>query len=344
MRKLLNLPDFDELPRLQKLIISQCDELVEIHSSLGRHGSLKYISVSCCPKFRSFPTIVHMENLKSLEIGYCNLEDGDIPSGIDRLSNLQELSLRGNKFSRLDFSLLQLTRLKLLNISGCEQLLELPQLPSGLVILKADSCKSVTTTGDCHKNCKQLRHVSLIDVIINDADRLLKSMLEVKSIENGCMLLQLEGVEIAKGFTPLLRGKTCSLQLPEKWYDDFCGFLICVVLYRGDHLDINIRARVMSGMDYQSDVVWEERHSNSMKEAVREGDNDNHQTYKTRSQFLEENDCDKHLRTWVTYVSFGSLRYAARWVQTYKAISFEVDADGCHSFGVRLVDKKSKGV
>ncbi|KAJ0586451.1 putative P-loop containing nucleoside triphosphate hydrolase, leucine-rich repeat domain superfamily [Helianthus annuus] len=179
MWKLLNTPDFNALPCLEKLIISQCDELVEIHSSLGRHGSLKYISVSYCPELRIFPTIVHMENLKTVEIGYCNLEDGDIPSGIDRLSNLQELSLRGNKFSRLDFSLLQLTRIKLLNISGCEQLLELPQLPPGLVILKADSCKSVTTTGDCHKNCKQLRHVSLMDVIINDADRLLEFMLEV---------------------------------------------------------------------------------------------------------------------------------------------------------------------
>ncbi|KAM0066003.1 putative TIR domain, AAA+ ATPase domain, P-loop containing nucleoside triphosphate hydrolase [Helianthus debilis subsp. tardiflorus] len=318
MRKLANTPDFDGLPRLQKLTLEDCKVLEEIHPSLGNHTSLEHLSVSFCTKLRMFPTLVHMENLKTLKIEECRLKDGDIPCGIGELSNLHMLDLNGNSFSQLNFSLSQLTRLELLNLWNCRQLLELPELPSSLVVLNAQGCNSLTSFGDCHNNCKQLSQVSLIDVrrSINDGDKLLQSMLKGKAIETGWMVLRLQGVEVAKGFRPpLLKGRRCRLELPDNWCNDFCGFLMCVAIQGNMDWTSYVRIsmnQVMSGMDFQDDVVW------------------------------KENVFDAY--TWVGYVSFGSLRRTAWWDQTYKSLEFHIEDkhDDSSGFGVKLVNKKSK--
>ncbi|KAL9994338.1 putative TIR domain, P-loop containing nucleoside triphosphate hydrolase [Helianthus debilis subsp. tardiflorus] len=420
MKKLLITPDFDGLPNLQKLTLSYCSKLKEIPQSLGKHRRLEYVSISRCPKLRMFPTIVHMEKLKTLEIEACHkiqefpeiqacmeslvelslkwieievlpssigerctnlislhlsylknlqsiefnfdalkqlenftlqglnqlemtrpqlfemvfhqfprclreldlsaccLEDGEIPSDISELCTLQELNLSWNDFSRLDFSLSQLTQLKRLNISGCEQLLELPKLPSSLAILNADSCKSLVSFGDSHTKCEWLCQVSLMGgSIINDGRRLLQYMLEGKATENGSMLLQLTDTNIPKGFIPnLLMGSRCGLQLPGNWCNDFSGFLMCVVFtndfdWLGDCVSITIR-QTMHGMYSQDDVLWEESESD--------------------------------MRTWVGYVSFGSLRHTSWWDQTFSELSFNIkDKDKeCSGFGVQLVPKKCR--
>ncbi|XP_076902423.1 disease resistance protein Roq1-like [Bidens hawaiensis] len=98
MKKLLSTPNFDGLPCLQKLRLDDCYELEEMHPSLGNLMSLEHVSILDCDRLKTFPTIVHMENLKTLEIGYIHLKDGKIPSGIGELFNLQELNLSGNDF------------------------------------------------------------------------------------------------------------------------------------------------------------------------------------------------------------------------------------------------------
>ncbi|GKC57561.1 Toll/interleukin-1 receptor domain-containing protein [Tanacetum coccineum] len=231
MERLVSTPDFNGLPRLQKLVIFSCKELEEIHPSLGNHRSLKSVRVSYCYKLRMFPAIVRMEQLESLHISGCDkslvfpeiqanmerlvkldldgiqidallssigerctnliylrlfycfslnitqvkfdglkclkkfvcskrhgktlfplpltcslrklnlsscyFEDGEIPSDIGELSNLQDLKLSNNNFSKLHFSLSQLTRLKLLNLSRCYRLVKLPELPSSIAIFIA---------------------------------------------------------------------------------------------------------------------------------------------------------------------------------------------------------------
>ncbi|KAJ0586396.1 putative TIR domain, P-loop containing nucleoside triphosphate hydrolase [Helianthus annuus] len=409
MDKLFRTPDFDGLSCLQKLTLFGCPKLEEIHQSLGSHKSLQHVNVRGCSKLRMFPTIVHMGNLKTLEIRNCykivefpkiqeNMEglvklsiyctgirvlpssigerctnlislnlfdfpnlksiefnfyalkhlkelrlDGlirtrrqflrslpkldlytchfkyaKIPSSITGLSNLQELSLESNDFSRLDFSLSHLTRLKLLDLSYCKKLLELPELPSSLTILKAEGCKSITTFGDCHKNCRWLCQVSLKEgSIISDGDKLLESMLEVcLAIENHYMVLKLTGAKIAKGFTPLLRGNKCTLQLPENWCNDYSGFLMCAIfskdVYGGIYVTIS-KSDETDDMVSQNDVFWEVSDGNSVDKC-----------------------------SWVVYVSFGSLRQSVWWDQTYKALSFDTTREKCKGFGVRLVDKKRR--
>ncbi|PWA66199.1 toll/interleukin-1 receptor (TIR) domain-containing protein [Artemisia annua] len=431
-RKLVSTPNFDGLPCLQKLELCSCDDLEEIHPSIGSHRSLTNITVSDCPNLRMFPTIFKMEKLKLLEIYFCHeslefpdiqsnmeslvelslngigieglmssigerctslislhfyycliikskeinfdglkhlkdfrirgntqhgempldlftevfpqlthrlqrldlvdccLEDGEIPSAIGEMSNLQELNLNDNNFSKLHFSISQLTRLKLLNLSCCKRLLELPQLPSSLAILLANKCDSLTHVGDFYVDCKRLWCASLIcSNMAIDRNRILQSMLQGETAENQCVILQLQGLEIPKGFTPCLRdGSKCTLQLPENWCSDFCGFLMCAVVKNdsGYFFPPTITIKRVTGglprMDSEDDVVWKE----SVGDEI----------------------------TCVGYFPFASLRHTNWWDSTYKKISFSIKMDtftdrdnnfqviinACSGFGVRLIRRK----
>ncbi|KAK1436881.1 hypothetical protein QVD17_02665 [Tagetes erecta] len=313
MSKLLRTPDFNRLPHLQKLTLSNCIELEEIHPSLGNHTSLEYLNVSYCDNLKRLPRVSQMKNIKTLKIMDCRLKEGQIPSGIDDLSNLQELILAGNSFSRLDFSLVQLTQLKSLNLSRCQKLLELPELPPGLAILTAHDCKSLTIVDDFSNDCKELCQVSLID---GWGEILLQAMLKENATENGSMHLCIEGLEILKGFTPLRIGSDYRLKLPENWCNDFSGFLMCTVLskYIFFGLRTSIGIQQMNGVEFEEDMVWEES----------DGDSDVYMTY-------------------VWYVPFGSLRHTTWWDQTYKALEFNIldTYKKPIAFGVRLVDKES---
>ncbi|XP_071699180.1 TMV resistance protein N-like [Rutidosis leptorrhynchoides] len=74
-------------------------------------------------------------SLKRLDLSDCQMEDGEIPGDVGELLNLTELDLSGNNFSRLPFSLLRLTQLKLLSLRHCYNLLELPECASSIDIL-----------------------------------------------------------------------------------------------------------------------------------------------------------------------------------------------------------------
>nr|GEU41203.1 hypothetical protein [Tanacetum cinerariifolium] len=337
LKRLVSTPDFNGLPRLQKLELIECYELEEIDPSLGNHRNLKSVHVLSCYKLRMFPTIVRMEQLESLHIilchkslvfpeiqanklvcskghgktlfplpltcslrkldlSFCSFEDGEISSDIGELSNLQDLNLSNNNFSKLHFSLSQLTRLKLLILSHCYRLVKLPELPSSIAIFIADGCDKLTSIDDLSENCKSLCYISLIDSTVIDGNRLVQSMLKGNAIEHQSMLLRVKGLEIPKQFTNrLYAGNKSRLPLPENWRNDFCGFLICAVVEDNHALwsspDITIREEAsddMRGMFH--DVV-----------------------------------CGKSFGgkfTWVWYVPFASLRCTEWWNPTHKNVSF----------------------
>nr|GFA44939.1 Toll/interleukin-1 receptor (TIR) domain-containing protein [Tanacetum cinerariifolium] len=194
---------FDGLKRLEKFVCSK------------RHGKTLFP----LPLTRS---------LKKLDLCSCFFNDGEIPSDIGELSNLQDLDLSNNNFSKLHFSLSQLTRLKLLNLFGCKRLVKLPELPSSIAIIIADRCNKLTSIGNLSENCKWLCYISLNHSTVIDGNRLLQSMLKGNAIENQSMHLGIKGLEIPKQFTNrLYAGDKCRLPLP---CNDFCGFLIFAVV------------------------------------------------------------------------------------------------------------------
>ncbi|GKB35558.1 Toll/interleukin-1 receptor domain-containing protein [Tanacetum coccineum] len=269
---------------------------------------VKFDGLKCLKEFRGskgpektpFPLPL-ARSLRKLDLSSCCFEDGEIQSDIGELSNLQDLNLSYNEFSKLHFSLSQLTRLKVLNLNGCGRLVKLPELPSSIAIIIADACAKLTTIGDLNENCKWLCYISLVDSNVIDGNRLLQSMLKGNAIENQSMLLRIRGLEIPKQFTNrLYAGDRCRLPLPENWCNDFCGFLICAVLehhiHDGTYPYITIKEEAsddMRGMFH--DVVWGESFGGKL--------------------------------TSVWYVSFASLRCTEWWNPTHKNVSFNIKHD-----------------
>ena len=119
----------------------------------------------------------------------------------------------------------------------------------------------------------------------------------------------------------LVSGRTFTMCLPDNWYNDFCGYLICVVtksaLWK---IDIVIK----QGVD-EEDSLFE---------------------FSFGSTAVVEPEIVDKKRTYVGYVSFGSLRHTACSNSSYTRTSISLDCNRVvldYYCGVELVPRKSKG-
>ncbi|XP_060185872.1 TMV resistance protein N-like isoform X2 [Lycium barbarum] len=116
-------------------------------SSIARLNKLKFLSFT---KHISevglqdgvcfvFPSVNDgLRSLERLYLSYCNLKDGGLPEDIGSLSSLKELYLNGNNFENLPRSIAQLGALRILDVSDCLKLTQLPEFPQQLVRIDAD--------------------------------------------------------------------------------------------------------------------------------------------------------------------------------------------------------------
>ncbi|KAJ0447148.1 putative P-loop containing nucleoside triphosphate hydrolase, leucine-rich repeat domain superfamily [Helianthus annuus] len=121
-RNLLSTPDFDGFPCLEKLTISGCPKLEEIHPSIGNHTSLVYVRVDSCDRLRTFPTITQLKKLKIFKILSCKqlFMFPEIQSNMD---SLEELSLNDVGMLMMPSSIQQrCTNLTSLELNGYEYL------------------------------------------------------------------------------------------------------------------------------------------------------------------------------------------------------------------------------
>ncbi|KAJ0763415.1 putative P-loop containing nucleoside triphosphate hydrolase, leucine-rich repeat domain superfamily [Helianthus annuus] len=264
--KLIKTPDFEGLPCLERLILEYCESLEEIHPSIGSHKRLVSVDMSHCKRLKRFPPIIQMQMLETLDLSGClELQQfPDIQSNMDslvtlklsycfelkriegnfHLLNLQILDLSNNYFSRLPSGLSQIPCLKLLNLSWCMNLVELPDLPSSIAILRADGCDSLEIERDL-SDYKWLWKVSLFGVV-NLNKGVLLSMLEVNAAKDRFMSVLLPVVEpSSRIFTRLV-----TLQLPSNWYSDFSGLLL--FLRDGENMVIDIKQET-STFDYSEE-------------------------------------------------------------------------------------------
>ena len=82
----------------------------------------------------------YLPSLRSLSLHYCNLMEGEVLNQVCHLSSLKELDLKGSHFSSIPAGISQLSNLRVLNLSHCKNLQQIPKLPLNLQIL--DSCGS----------------------------------------------------------------------------------------------------------------------------------------------------------------------------------------------------------
>ncbi|KAL4592892.1 hypothetical protein LXL04_005899 [Taraxacum kok-saghyz] len=232
LSNLIKIPDFSGFPKLEKFEVHYCLCLEEIHPGIRSLESLVLISITKCPRLRNFQSITRIKKLETLVLSDICLGDKE-RYDLWELPNLEKLDLSHNSsFTGLDFSILRLPRLKWLDVSRCKCLVELSQLPSSIAVVDANGCDSFKRFGDII-NCKWLWNVSLDECNILDqenGDTLIHSMLQGNALEDHYISVALYEHRLPNGLIGrLFGGNTFRVHLPDDWYTDFCGFLICIV-------------------------------------------------------------------------------------------------------------------
>ncbi|MFS7959041.1 putative leucine-rich repeat domain superfamily [Helianthus anomalus] len=130
-KNLIRTPDFDGLPCLERLILSGCWSLEEIHPSIGYHKRLVYVNMEECVGLKSFPPIIQMQMLETLILSECR--------------ELQQFpDIKSNK---------SLPNLKILDLGDCNKLQQFPDIQSSkslpnLKILDLQSARNLIRTPD----------------------------------------------------------------------------------------------------------------------------------------------------------------------------------------------------
>ncbi|KAJ0763451.1 putative leucine-rich repeat domain superfamily [Helianthus annuus] len=280
-------------------------------------------------------------SLRKLNLSNCNLGDGDI-SDICELLNLQVLDLSGNSFSRLTSSLSQIPCLKLLNLSDCINLVELPDLPSSIAILKAKGCDSLETERDL-SDYKWLWKVSLWR---RANKRVLLSMLEEHAVKDRFMSVLSPNVQPSSSYTELV-----TLQLPHNWYSDFSGFLLSLRApdSHSDRYHIVIKQEMSTDHPEEFGEDWEQCKFGEDHSEKFNNDLDPYDSESVGTDYSHKSDEDWEQCNYerVGYVPFNSLRHVPWFNPTYtQNISFQIMDKYVYrkkrGLNVELVRSKSK--
>ncbi|KAG4156289.1 hypothetical protein ERO13_D03G164700v2 [Gossypium hirsutum] len=133
---LLKTPSFSGLPSLEKLMLKDCINLVEVDQSIGELKMLTFLNLKDCTSLRKLPrTIGSLISLEELILSGCSRLD-DVPRELHNMESLKVLNLDETAIyqSRLGLQWLLLKRSKGLGFSWAS-------LPGSLVKLSLESCK-----------------------------------------------------------------------------------------------------------------------------------------------------------------------------------------------------------
>ena len=123
---LIGTPDFSGLPRLERLYLIGCHNLVEIHPSIGQLRRLVVLDLESCQSLTNLPSMsTEMESLTILNLCDC-INITNIPEFKGIMKSLSELSLNKTAVEKLPSSIECLTALTSLNLGDCQNLECLP--------------------------------------------------------------------------------------------------------------------------------------------------------------------------------------------------------------------------
>ncbi|XP_056167819.1 disease resistance protein RUN1-like isoform X2 [Syzygium oleosum] len=123
-----------KLKSLVKLNISSTN-IIEMPDSIGELKRLEILDIKSC-KLRKLPKAIGMlEKLEKLDATLCKFLEGELPMEIGQLSSLKDLIFGGSRISEVPPSISRLSQLTSLGLQHCEELRQLPELPTSLAYL-----------------------------------------------------------------------------------------------------------------------------------------------------------------------------------------------------------------
>ncbi|XP_010472817.1 PREDICTED: putative disease resistance protein At4g11170 [Camelina sativa] len=142
-KHLINIPDLSKAKSLESLCLSNCESLVELRSSLWHLDKLVKLWMANCTKLKNLPCNIYLKSLQSLSLDGCtSIEDFPFVS-----DNIENLGLMGTSIEVVPTWIDRLSRLRLLRLSKCKRLKNLPDTIGSLESLRTlwlGCCPNVT--------------------------------------------------------------------------------------------------------------------------------------------------------------------------------------------------------
>ena len=118
-QKLIETPDFNKFPILEKLVLEDCLNLPRVHPSIGVHKKLICLCIKGCRNLKRLPTKLEMESLETLILSRCS-KIKKIPEFGENMQHVLKLYLDEIAITKLPTSIGHLTGLAVLNIRDCK--------------------------------------------------------------------------------------------------------------------------------------------------------------------------------------------------------------------------------
>ncbi|KAL6220385.1 hypothetical protein ACLB2K_008141 [Fragaria x ananassa] len=188
-RCLTMTPDFSAVPNLETLILEGCTELSEVHSSTMLLQHLVLLNLKGCASLKELPDIIGLRCLRTFVFSGCtNLRE--FPLIADHMETLIELFLDGTAIEHLlGLSYVRLRGLTFLNLSGCENLRNLPfSITTGMTSLKFLYLSSCSRMGfeALPENIGLLEHLEELDVCDTPIREVPESISSLKNLKHLC--------------------------------------------------------------------------------------------------------------------------------------------------------------
>ncbi|WZY75106.1 hypothetical protein YC2023_021490 [Brassica napus] len=180
---LKEIPDLSNATSLEELVLCGCKSLLEITSSIGNATKLKKCNLFGCLLLKELPSsISRLINLEELNLNYCwSLKALSVFSSLEKLSgcsSLKELRLTRTAIEEVPSSMSTWSCLYELDMSGCTNLKEFPNVPDSIVEL--DLCRTgIEEVPPWIEKLFRLRKL-----IMNGCEKLKKISPKVSKLEN----------------------------------------------------------------------------------------------------------------------------------------------------------------
>ena len=200
--KLIETPNFNKVPVLEKLVLEECINLRGVHPSIGVHKKLSLLNLNGCKSLKTLPNKFEMESFEILILFGCsNLNR--VPGFGENMQRVLKLYLDSTAITKLPTSILHLTGLALLNIRDCKSLMCLPSTIFNLKFLK-----EVNVSG-----CSKLERLPEIVGNAESVEELDLSGTAIREVPSSIVLLKNLNVLSFSGCKGLSSFKSTS------WYD-----------------------------------------------------------------------------------------------------------------------------
>lgn len=163
--KLIQTPDFKMIAKLERLILSFCDALVEVHPSVGFLKKLILLNMDHCTSLERLPEIIQSECLEVLDLNYCfNLKM--FPEVERNMNHLKKLDLTSTGIRELPASIEHLSSVENLQLHSCNQLVSLPSSIWRFRNLKISECEKLGSLPEIHwnSNCTRELIIKLVSI------------------------------------------------------------------------------------------------------------------------------------------------------------------------------------